>query len=96
MENPAALALLKTDVGFFGPCPPGVEDFLSTKLDQAAAAIRRDGLTLDLNDLADLQFLASYAAHLYRHRDAGKALPDMLRDELHDRQVAKSAGGAAT
>ena len=94
MDNPAALAFLKTDLGFLGPVPPGVEAFMRGKLAQAAAALSRAGLTLDLEDPADVQLLSSYAAHLYRHRDAGTALPPMLRDELHDRQVARSTGGA--
>lgn len=94
MDNPAALAFLKTDLGFLGPCPPGVEDFMRGKLDQAAARIRQAGLELDLNDRADLQFLASWAAYLYRKRDAGTGVPPMLRDELHDRQVARATGGA--
>ena len=94
MDNPAALAFLKTDLGFLGTCPPGVEDFLRGKLDQAAARIAKDGITLDLTDPADLQFLASFAAYLYRKRDAGSGVPPMLRDELHDRQVARSTGGA--
>ena len=94
MDNPAALAMLKTDLGFLGQVPQGVEAFMRSKLDQASAQLQRAGLTLDLTDQADVQLLASYAAHLYRHRDAGSGLPRMLKDEIHDRQVAKSTGGA--
>ena len=94
MENPAALAMLKTSLGFYGQTPPGVVELLKGKLDQAAAAIRRDGLTLDLDDMADLQFLVSTAEWLYRKRDAGTGLSRMIREELHDRQVAKCTGGA--
>lgn len=93
MDNPAALAMMKTDLGFLGSVPPNVEDFMRGKLDQAAARIRKAGITLDLADSADLQFLASWAAYLYRKRDAGSGVPPMLKDELHDRQVARSTGG---
>ena len=93
MDNPAALGLLKTSLGFLGTVPEGVEDFLRGKLSQAQTVIARDGLTLDLTDLADLQFLVSVADWLYRKRDAGPGLSRMIRDEIHDRQVARSTGG---
>ena len=95
MVNPAALALLKTSLGRTGQVPEAVEKVMAGKLEQAQARIRRYGLELDLTDMADLQFLVSVADYLYRKRDAGPGLPPMIRDEIHDRQVAKCTGGGA-
>lgn len=94
MENPAALAMLKTSLGFYGQTPPGVEELLKGKLDQAEDRLSRAGLVLDLAEVSDLQFLVSTAEWLYRKRDAGPGLSRMIREELHDRQVAKCTGGA--
>lgn len=95
MVNPAALALLKTSLGYAGTVPDAVEDMMAGKLAQADARIRRYGLELDLTNMADLQFLVSVADYLYRKRDAGPGLPRMIADEIHDRQVARSTGGTS-
>lgn len=93
MVNPAALALLKTSLGFYGDPPAGVEDLLASTLAQAEARIRRAGLTLDLTDQADLQFLVSFAEWLYSKRKTGEGMSRALRDEINDRKVARSTGG---
>lgn len=91
---PAAIEGLKTSRGFLGPVAPAVESFMRDKLHQAHARIKRYGLTLDLTDPADLMLLVAVADYLYAKRDTGAGLPQMLKDEIHDRQVAKSTGGS--
>lgn len=87
-----ALTLLETDLGFHSPSTP-VQDLLKGKLEQARALLTRFGLKISEGETADLLFLVSVAAWLYRKRDAGEAMPRMLRDEIHDRQVAGSTAG---
>lgn len=91
----AAVEGLKTARGFLGPIDSAVEKFMRDKLHQAWARIKRYGLTLDLTDPADLMLLVAVADYLYAKRDTGAGLPQMLKDEIHDRQVAKSTGGAS-
>lgn len=95
MVNPATLALLKTSLGRTGQIPEAVEEMMVGKLAQAEARIRRYGLELDPSEMEDLMLLVSVADYLYRKRDAGPGLPPMIRDEIHDRQVAKCTGGGA-
>ena len=94
MDDPAALALLKTSLGFAGPVTPDVAELLRGKLSQAEARIRTCGLTVDHAELPDVMLLVSVAEYLYRKRDAGPGLPRMLVEEIHERQVAKCTGGA--
>lgn len=95
MVNPAAMSLLKTSLGFYGPVPEGVEELLAGKLAQADTAARRAGLELNAADPADLEFLVAVAEWLYRKRDAGSGLSRMIREELNDRKVAKCTTGGA-
>lgn len=90
----AALAMLKTDLGYH-TISQDLQTFLLGKLDQARARIRRMGLDLDEADTSDLLFLVSVASHMVRKRDAGEGLSRMILDEVHDRQVADTTGGGA-
>lgn len=94
MENPAALALLKTDLGHYGPVPEGVDSLLQVKLDDAEGELRDAGIVLDLTSHRDLDLLVMYAAWLYRGRIHQTDKPLMLQRLLRNRQVAKCTGGS--
>lgn len=90
----AALEQLRMDLGFLQPDPQR-KTFLERLLRLAAGEIQRRGVKLSNGDYDDDGFVASWAAWKYRKRDAGDALPPMLREELHSRLVRQSMKGAS-
>ena len=52
------------------------------KISTAKRQITLRCVRLDVTKVEDCQFIASWAAWLYRKRDSGAGLPDMLREEL--------------
>lgn len=86
--NLTALALMKTDLGYFDSAiPAALETYLSSTLDSAAAKIARAKIELVPGNVDDDLFLSMYAAWMYRKRTEGLAMPEMLRAEIRNRQV---------
>lgn len=86
--NQTALALLKADLGYFDSAiPAALETYLSSTLDSAAAKIARAKIELVPGNVDDDLFLSMYAAWMYRKRTEGLAMPQMLKDEIRNRQV---------
>ena len=85
----ACVTMLNVDLGDLSPVQQ-VAAYRRQLVQTAASQIEARGVELDGDEVADMQFVSSWAAWLYRKRDAGGALPDMLREELHTRIVRKA------
>lgn len=73
---------LKVDLGI----RTDAYDFrLGQYLQSAEKAIRQEGATLLLDDVADCQLVIMYAAWLWRKRDNMEGMPRMLRYKLNNR-----------
>ena len=86
MDISTLLAMLKADLGLLNP-PETVAAYMQQLLLSAKAQIEGRGVTLDDTSTADMLFVASWAAWLYRKRDSGSGLPEMLLAELRSRLV---------
>ena len=84
------LALLKTDLGFFGTLPEQLVSYLDTLLSVAEDMIRREGVRLNTT-IEDDALVAAYAAWLYRKRASETEMPlsRMLRWQLNVRLVGQ-------
>lgn len=86
--NQTALALLKADLGYYDAAIPAeLETYLSSILASAEKRILRAGVILVAGDVDDDLFLSMYAAWMYRKRIDGSPKPEMLKDEIRNRQV---------
>lgn len=66
--------------------------FLTTLIAVAKTEITREGVTLDLTSLDDVQTVAMYAAYLYRRRaESENGMPRMLRYRLNNRIFSEKA-----
>lgn len=66
--------------------------FLTTLIAVAKTEITREGVTLDLTSLDDVQTVAMYAAYLYRRRaEQTNGMPRMLRYRLNNRIFSEKA-----
>jgi len=64
--------------------------FLSSLIAVAKTEITREGVTLDMTSLDDVQTVAMYAAYLYRKRaEQENGMPRMLRYRLNNRIFAE-------
>lgn len=91
MANPNppenALIFLKADLGFFNTSlTPEFESYLSGLILTATARIQRRKIPLEPGNPDSDQFVAAYAAWLYRDK-TGKAMPESLAAEIRNRQV---------
>lgn len=86
-----ALAFLKADLGYFGSAiPPDLESYLQGLIVAAGDRIRQQhGISLDPGSANDDQFVAAYAAWMYRDKE-GKGKPESLKQEIKNRQVHKA------
>jgi len=92
--SPAALAMLKTQLGYHGSdIPTEIETQLGNDLIFAQRALARAGIQLTIGDVYDDQLQAMYALWLYRKRRDGSGKPQMLQQEIRDRQVANALSG---
>lgn len=81
----AALALLKTDLGFTkDSVTPDQELYLTQKLEAAESRIKKAGVKLNETDFDHLDLLVSYASYLYRRRDSNDPMPQSLRRALNN------------
>ena len=93
--NLTALALMKADLGYFDSAiPAALETYLSSVLDSAATKISRANIDLVAGNVDDDVFLSMYAAWMYRKRIDGSPKPQMLKDEIRNRQVDDALAGA--
>lgn len=88
---PAALGILKANVGLLNP-PREIEDFMLSCLKTAFADLARARIALSADESDDIHLLAMYGAWLYRNRVTGAAKPEMLRSAMRDRQVSAATG----
>lgn len=93
--NQTALALLKADLGYYDAAIPAeLETYLSSILASAEKRILRAGVVLVAGDVDDDLFLSMYAAWMYRKRVDGSPKPQMLKDEIRNRQVDEALADA--
>lgn len=85
-----ALAFLKADLGYFNTkIPDDLTSYLQGLIITAGISLQKRGILLEAGNAADDQFLASYAAWLYRNK-TGAAMPVSLAQEIRDRQVGNA------
>ena len=75
------LAGLKVDLGIV---TSAYDERLTAYLENAQAAITREGVTLN-DSVEDNTLTIQYAAWTWRHRDSGEGMPRMLRWALNNR-----------
>lgn len=80
------LQMLKTDLGITASA---YDERLGQYLDAAQKRIEEEGVTLDTNDIGDMQIIVMYAAWMWRRRDTMEGMPRMLRFALNNRVFAE-------
>lgn len=86
------LALVKLDLQLITPQGSDIDTFITHLIQAAQAKIRREGITLDLDDVEDCDLVVMYASYLYRKRVGNEpAMPRMLRYALNNRLFAEKA-----
>ena len=71
-----------------------VEDYIGSKLDAAAARLRKAGVDLSDGEADTLDLWIMYAAYLYNRRDSNEPMPMSLRLAINDAKVAAATKGA--
>ncbi len=84
----AILASLKVDLGI---TTTAYDSRLTELVKSSAAAIEREGATLNYDSFEDAQIVIMYAAWLWRRRDTGEGMPRMLRWQLNNRILSEKA-----
>lgn len=84
----AILASLKVDLGI---TTTAYDSRLTEIVKSSAAAIEREGATLNFDSFEDAQIVIMYAAWLWRRRDTGEGMPRMLRWQLNNRILSEKA-----
>ncbi len=88
------LTLLKVDLGLMQPSA-GQITYLNALLEMAASAIKREGVTLQADNLEDDMLVEMYAAWLYRKRandgntSFAVGMPRMLRYQLNNKLASQ-------
>lgn len=80
------LQMLKTDLGITASA---YDERLVQYLDAAQKRIAEEGVTLNTNDIGDMQIVVMYAAWMWRRRDTMEGMPRMLRYALNNRVFAE-------
>lgn len=93
MDRDTLLTMLKADLGLF-TVPETVADYMGQLLTTAESQIRARGVDL-ADSTEDMMFVSSWAAWLYRKRDTGAGLTEMLRDELRTRLCRQAMGAVS-
>ena len=90
MQRSNMLAMLKVDLGITTTAYNGrLENYLQS----ADTQIKREGITLDLDNIDDCQLAVMYAAWMWRKRDGvDSGMPRMLRYQLNNRLFAEKVG----
>lgn len=83
------LTMLKVDLGITTTAYDGrLEQYISS----AQAQIEREGITLSLESVDDMQLIVMYAAWMWRRRDTMEGMPRMVRYALNNRLFAQKMG----
>ena len=81
MTTAEMLAALKIDLGITATA---YDNRLTQYLDSAQKEIKREGVTLDLNNSDHVQTIVMYAGWMWRRRDTGEGMPRMVRYQLNN------------
>lgn len=76
------LEMLKIDLGI---TTTAYDDRLTMYLENAQTEITREGISLNMSAVADMQLVVMYAAWTWRKRATGDGMPRMLRYALNNR-----------
>lgn len=87
-ETVTMLMMLKTDLGL---TKTAYDKRLIQYLGSAQTQIKREGISLNLESVDDMQLVVMYAAWMWRKRDTGEGMPRMLRYALNNRLFAEKA-----
>lgn len=82
------LQMLKVDLGI---TTTAYDARLQQYIDAANTEIGREGITLNLENVGDMQLVVMYAAWRWRNRDNMVGMPRMLRVALNNRVFAEKA-----
>lgn len=90
MDKAARLKVLKQDLQMITTAN---DELLEKLLEQAASAIRREGIVLEQDDVECDMAVIQYAAYLFRKRGAADtAMPRFLRYSLNNILFSQKAG----
>lgn len=76
------LEMLKVDLGI---TTTAYDDRLTAYLENAQTEITREGISLNMSAVGDMQLVVMYAAWTWRKRATGDGMPRMLRYALNNR-----------
>lgn len=76
------LEMLKVDLGI---TTAAYDDRLTAYLENAQTEITREGISLNMSAVGDMQLVVMYAAWTWRKRATGDGMPRMLRYALNNR-----------
>lgn len=76
------LEMLKIDLGI---TTTAYDDRLTMYLENAQTEITREGISLNMSAVGDMQLVVMYAAWTWRKRATGDGMPRMLRYALNNR-----------
>lgn len=80
------LELLKTDLGI---TTTAYDERLEMVINAAIQAITGEGITLDSNDVMDIQLVVMYSSWFWNKRRNGEGMPRMLRYALNNKLFGK-------
>lgn len=83
------LEMLKIDLGI---TTKAYDERLQKYITSAQAQIAREGITLSLESVDDMQLVVMYAAWMWRRRDTMEGMPRMVRYALNNRLFAQKMG----
>ena len=90
MDNASRLALLKANVGAIGSTI--YDDLFNSLLTSAESMIRREGITLDLDEAEDNNLIIGYATWLFQQREQPDMdMPRWLRYNLNNKVLHQKA-----
>lgn len=80
--------MLKTDLGI---TTAAYDPRLEMYLENAQTEITREGISLNMDTVGDMQLVVMYAAWTWRKRSDGSGMPRMLRYALNNRLFSQKA-----
>ena len=90
MTDEQILAMLKIDIGFSSNGATKIDDRLKQLISVAEKNLISEGaLTLNRNNIDDVQLIVMYAAWLWRRRDTQDDMPRMVRYAINNRVFAE-------
>lgn len=89
MTNSDILAMLKSNLQIMGTT---WDVYLAQLIEASKRSIEREGITLDVGEIDDINLIVMYASYLYRKRnDDSTGMPRMLRYALNNRLLSQKA-----